>query len=105
MDYTDAMSALAKLLGLDTYEMPLIEANIQNPQVLQALKTYVDACDALTKADIAFAPVADAFFDHSKWHDEKDLLDWNEFRKFKHAFELATDNQTEAYNALMDLVE
>jgi hypothetical protein len=100
MDYTSAMQKLAELLGRETYEMPHVEANMHHPQVPQALKAYVDACDALRKADIAFAPVFDAFLDHSKWHEDQD---WTEFRTFKHAFDTATDNQEEAYIALMDL--
>ena len=97
MDYKTAMEKLAKLLGRETYEMPHVEANMQKPQVSQALHTYVDACDALRKADIAFAPVAEAFYD--KWHEDQD---WTEFRTFKHAYETATDIQEEAYIALMD---
>jgi hypothetical protein len=96
MDYTTAMEKLAELLGRETYEMPHVEANMHHPQVSQALKAYVDACDALRKADIALAPVAEAFC----WHE--DTQDWTEFRTFKHAFDTASDNQEEAYIALMD---
>jgi|UniRef100_A0A6C0AHM8 hypothetical protein len=76
MEYKTAMEKLAELLGRETYEIPHVEA------------------------DIAFSPVAEAFYDHSKWHE--DTQDWTEFRTFKHAFETATDNQEEAYIALMD---
>jgi len=104
MDYTTAMEKLAELLGRETYEMPHVEANMHHPQVPEALKAYVDACDALRKADIALAPIAEALYDHSKWHDNQwhDTQDWTEFRTFKHAFDTATDIQEEAYIALMD---
>jgi hypothetical protein len=101
--YNDAMRTLADLSDKPMFEIPGVEANIHDPQVRSALQAYVEASVAMRKADIAFAPVANAFYVHSKWHEnwhENQYL--TEYRTFKHAFDTATENLEEACNALMD---
>lgn len=101
MAYEIAMRKLSELSGM-TFEIPEAKEKMHHPQVQDALHAYVEASVAMRKADIAFAPVADAFYDHSKWHENWHDQYLTEYRTFKHAFDTAKDNLDEAYNALMD---
>ena len=100
MDYESAMQQLSGVFGT-MIEMPDVKAKMHHPQVPEALHAYVNACVAMSKADIAFTPVFDAFLDHSKWHENQD---WTEFRTLKHAVETANETLEEAHLALMESI-